>query len=120
LTGFVTSGTYTFVAFAHSTVSDAFNEAFSSNVTVTATNPIVFIDSPGQNTTVARPFTLSGWAVDTVAPTGTGINAIAVWAYPTTGAAPAFVGFATYGASRPDIGTLFGDPASRAPGIHSR
>jgi hypothetical protein len=56
-----------------------------------------------------RPFTLSGWAVDTAAPTGTGIDGIAVWAYPTSGATPTFVAFGSYGASRPDIGALFGD-----------
>jgi hypothetical protein len=81
-------------------------------VTVQApvTTPYVAIDTPGQNTTVTPPFTLSGWAVDTAAPTGTGIDAITVWAYPTTsGAAPINVGSGAYGSSRPDIGTLFGD-----------
>jgi hypothetical protein len=104
----VTPGAYTFVAFAHSTVANAYSSVAAPNVTVTATNPYVFIDTPGQNTTAPRPFTLSGWAVDTGASTGTGIDAIAVWAYPTGGAMPMFVGFGTYGASRPDIGALFG------------
>jgi hypothetical protein len=110
-------GTYTFVAFAHSTVANAFNASASAQNVLVRTpgyypNPFLVIDSPGANTTVTRPFTLSGWAVDTgVRPfPGTGIDTIAVWAYPTTGAAPTFVGFGVYGISRPDVGVVFGDP----------
>jgi uncharacterized repeat protein (TIGR03803 family) len=109
LTVAISPGTYTFVAFAHSTVANAYSAVAAPNVTVTATHPYLFIDAPGPNTTATRPFTLSGWAVDTAAPTGTGIDAIAVWAYPTGGGTPLFVGNAAYGSSRPDIGALFGD-----------
>jgi hypothetical protein len=105
----VTPGTYTFVAFAHSTVANAYTGVAAPNVTVTSTNPYVFIDSPGQNTTATRPFTVAGWAVDTGAATGTGIDGIAVWAYPVPSGTPVFVGSGAYGSSRPDIGTLFGD-----------
>jgi hypothetical protein len=112
LTVAVAPGTYTFVAFAHSTVANAYNGVASPNVTVQAavTNPFVVIDTPGQNTTATQPFTLSGWAVDTGAPTGTGIDEIAVWAYPATGTgSPTFVGSGAYGSARPDIGAAFGD-----------
>jgi hypothetical protein len=111
LTIAVNPGTYTFVAFMHSTVANAVNGSASvPNVTVKpAITAFVAIDTPGPNTMATRPFTLSGWAVDTAAPTGTGIDLIAVWAYPVSGATPIFVGFGSYGASRPDIGTLFGN-----------
>jgi uncharacterized delta-60 repeat protein len=109
LTATVTPGVYTFVAFAHSMVANVYSAVSAANVTVQpAITAFVDIDTPGQNTVAARPFTLSGWAVDTAAPTGTGIDAVAVWAYPV-GGTPMFVGFGTYGASRPDIGALFGN-----------
>jgi hypothetical protein len=111
LTAPVSAGTYRFVAFAHSTVADAYNGVAADNVTVQAldTNALVFIDTPRQNAAAPRPFTLSGWAVDTGAPTGTGIDMVAVWVYPTDQAPPRFVGVATYGTSRPDVGALLGD-----------
>ncbi len=41
-------------------------------------------------------------------PTGTGINTIHVWAFPTTGGPPVFVGVPAIGGSRPDVGAYFG------------
>jgi hypothetical protein len=109
MTATITPGVYRFVAFGHSTVANAYSGVAASNVTVQAAiTAFVAVDTPVANTTATRPFTLSGWAVDTAAPTGTGIDGIAVWAYPTSGAPPSFVGFGSYGASRPDIGALFG------------
>jgi hypothetical protein len=110
MTATITPGVYMFVAFAHSTVANAYNGVAAPNVTVQpAITAFVAIDTPEPNTMATRPFTLSGWAVDTAAPTGTGIDAIAVWAYPGSGTAPIFVAFGSYGASRPDIGVLFGN-----------
>jgi hypothetical protein len=103
-------GVYRIVAFAHSTVANAFNAAATAdNVTVqsTNTNATVFVDSPVQNSVRSRPFTLSGWAVDAGASSGTGIDAVHVWAFPTSGAAATLVGVANYGLSRPDIGALY-------------
>jgi hypothetical protein len=110
LTAPVNAGTYRFVAFAHSTVANSYSGVAAPNVTVQpAITAFVAIDTPVQNTIATRPFRLSGWAVDTAALTGTGIDGIAVWAYSTGGANPVFVGFGAYGTSRPDIGALFGD-----------
>ena len=108
----VTPGVYMFVAFAHSTVANAFNASVSApNVTVQASvsNATLLVDAPAQNTTKTRPFTVSGWAVDSGAPTGTGISTVHVWAFPTNGSPSKFVGVATYGQARPDIGTLYGN-----------
>ena len=105
-------GTYRIVAFAHSRLANAFNAAVAAdNVTVQSsnTNAVLFVDTPGPNTTGARPFTISGWAVDSGAASGTGIDAVAVWAFPTSGAPATLVGLGAYGSSRPDIAALLGD-----------
>jgi hypothetical protein len=51
--------------------------------------------------------TLAGWAFDEH-PTNAGLAAIHVWAAPVGGGAPTFVGLATLGISRPDVGVIFG------------
>jgi hypothetical protein len=37
-----------------------------------------------------------------------GVDAVHVWAYPVGGGGPTFVGAATLGGYRPDVGTIFG------------
>jgi hypothetical protein len=105
-------GNYTITAYLHSTVSGTFNlTASATNVTVNATNsnPQMNIDSPSTGASRARPFTISGWAVDTGAASGAGIDAIHVWAFPVGGAPQFFVGVGTYGLSRPDVGAYIGN-----------
>jgi Bacterial Ig domain len=71
--------------------------------------------SPGAMVTVespvagaaGQPLEVRGWAVDGAATTGTGMDAVHVWAHPSSGN-PVFLGAATYGLSRPDIGALHG------------
>jgi hypothetical protein len=102
-----------------STLSNAFTlTASATNVTVNATdsNPQLYIDSPGPNSTRSRPFTITGWAVDTGSLTGTGIDAIHIWAFPVSGAAPIMVGAATYGLARPDVASYLGDARFNASG----
>ena len=55
--------------------------------------------------------------MDSGASTGTGIDAVALWAFPTNGAPATLVGLANYGVSRPDIGTLMGDPCFNPSGF---
>jgi hypothetical protein len=108
----VAPGNYTIVAYMRSTVSGTFNaSASATNVTVnnTNSNPVMLLDGPPNGAVRTRPFTISGWAVDTGAPSGTGINAIHIWAFPVSGAPAFFVGVGTYGTSRPDVGTYLGD-----------
>ncbi len=64
------------------------------------------IDSPVPGS-AGQPVTVRGWAVDGTAPTGTGVDAVHVYATPAGGAA-VFLGAATYGQSRPDVGTAHG------------
>ena len=68
--------------------------------------PFVVIDSPVAGS-VGQPLTVRGWAVDGTVPTGTGVDAVHVYATPAGGAA-VFLGAATYGQSRPDVGSAHG------------
>ena len=63
---------------------------------------------------VTQPFALAGWALDMAATTGTGVDTVHVWAYPNpgSGASPFFVGVASSGGPRPDVGAVFGSQFS--------
>lgn len=73
-------------------------------------SPAMNIDIPANGATVNQSFTVAGWAIDrAAAPTrGTGVSTVHVWAWPTNGAPPTFIGAAAYGGYRPDVGALFG------------
>jgi hypothetical protein len=73
----------------------------------------VTIDAPQSGSMSEGRFTLAGWALDRTATSGTGVDAIQVWAYPATGAPPVFVGGATLGGVRQDVAQAFGDRALR-------
>ena len=103
-------GVYTFAAYARNAANGQFSQyALADNVTVRA-DPEVRIETPVNNTAVPQPFTISGWAIDRAAATGTGIDNIHVWAYrnPGSGEAPVFLGVASYGSTRSDVAAQFG------------
>jgi glucose/arabinose dehydrogenase len=77
------------------------------DVTIAASTQMV-IDTPGQLWSVSSPFLVAGWAFDPSAPSGTGVDTVHVWAFPTTGGPPMFLGVPAYGASRPDVGAYYG------------
>ena len=54
-----------------------------------------------------QPLEVRGWSVDGAANSGTGVDAIHVWAYPAAGD-PVLLGAATYGLSRPDVSAAHG------------
>jgi len=99
------AGPYTLAAAARSTVSGTF-EVATRSVTVIAGGRIA-VDLPAPGASLSQPFAIAGWALDTGAPSGTGIDAVHVWAFPVSGA-PRFVGVAAYGIPRPDVGAAFG------------
>ena len=69
------------------------------------------IDTPATGSSVPLSFTFAGWAADLGAGVGTGVDAIHVYAYPIANGALGpgqFVGQATYGSSRGDVGGVFG------------
>jgi hypothetical protein len=69
----------------------------------------VVIDTPRSQQDLGQPSTLAGWAADLDASTGTGVDAIHVWAYPLAGGAPIFAGTAALGGARPDVAAVHGE-----------
>lgn len=110
LDGALVPGTYDVVAFAHSSVAGVFNNSQTARIQVLAppSIPRMFVDLPAQNQSVSQSLVIAGWALDVGAVTGTGVDAVHVWAYPVAGGAPVFAGVATLGHSRPDIAAAFG------------
>lgn len=110
--GSLAPGTYDINVFAHSLVSGTFNNVQTKRITVVAppSRPVMFIDLPVPEfvTTWGTPFSISGWAIDQSSSAGAGIDAIHVWAYPTSGAAPIFVGHTSVGHARYDVAAVFG------------
>jgi uncharacterized repeat protein (TIGR03803 family) len=72
--------------------------------------PFIAIDVPAAGATAAPGFEIDGWTADFGAFTGTGTDAVHVYAYPNpgSGTAPVFLGVATLGGARNDIGAIFG------------
>ena len=71
--------------------------------------PMLAVDVPSNNAVVStRGFAIAGWAVDAGSPTGTGVDNVIAWAYPSTGAPPILAGVANYGLNRPDLGSYLG------------
>jgi hypothetical protein len=61
-------------------------------------------------TSVAQPFAVTGWGLDSGVPSGTGVDHVQVWAYPHPGSGtpPVYWGTATLGQSRPDVAAVYG------------
>src|SRR4051794_11549707 len=75
---------------------------WAQNLTATGSMRLQ-VDAPAVNATVSSPFAVGGWALDLSATTGTGIDAVHVWAVPVSGPAT-FLGAATLGGARADVG----------------
>jgi len=101
------SGSYTLAFFAHSVRSNTFSNVQTVNVTLQQGVAQIVIDVPAAGI-VKAPFLVAGWAVDPAATGGTGIDAVHVWAYPASGAAPIFLGQAADGGVRPDVAAWLG------------
>jgi len=72
------------------------------------------IDTPFDDSVVALPFTIAGWALDLSATEGAGIDAVHAWAYPLTGEEPLFLGVAARSDRRDDVAKMFGDSFANA------
>jgi hypothetical protein len=99
-------GSYRLVIYAHSVAAGAFNQSQYVDVTVSAM-PFMALDIPTDGAT-GSSFLVSGWAIDRAAASGPGVDAVHVWAFPTTGSPAIFVGVASYGGARPDVGAIYG------------
>ena len=83
-------------------------DAFVSIISVPRV--VTRLESPiDGETTRAASVTLRGFAADTRAVGGAGIDGVHVYAYPSAGGPPTFLGLATYGESRPDVADALGD-----------
>ena len=107
-------GAYLLGVYARSTVTNSFSIVQALHFTVSAT-ALMSIDTPGAESTVAAPtFNVDGWSLDRsvegTAQGGTGVDTLHVYAYPNPGSgqAPIFLGVASVGLSRPDVGALYG------------
>jgi hypothetical protein len=100
--------TYTLVVYGRTSLSGTFAAQQQLRVTVTPPQPMMAVDLPAPNATVGSPFAVAGWAIETGAASGAGVDTVHVWAQPVTGGAPIFLGAATYGSARPDVAALFG------------
>ena len=85
-------------------------------------DPVLVIDRPAPESRVGQAFWVAGWTADRAALDGTsGIDIVDVWAYPNpgSGAAPIFLGTASYGIERPDVEAALGEQARRSGfGLH--
>jgi hypothetical protein len=106
----LTPGEYRLAVFARSTASGTFNNVRTVNVTIAApvSDPAMALDTPAHQASLSQPFFLAGWAIDRGAAGGTGVDVVHVWAFPVGGGTPIFVGAASYGGARPDVGAAFG------------
>ena len=110
-------GSYQLVAYAHSTATGSFNNA--KGVTVTVRNaPFMSLDVPGNNSPVAHRFDVAGWTIDLAAASGPGVDAVHVYAFPAGGGPAQFVGVATYGVTRNDVGAAFGSAQFNQSGFN--
>jgi hypothetical protein len=82
---------------------------FITTFTVTAA-PEHVLEHPVALQSLAQPLTVSGWAIDAGMPSGTGVDAVHVWAYHNFGnGTPQYMlGAATYGDARPDVAAARG------------
>jgi hypothetical protein len=102
------AGRYRLAVYAHSTYTGSFNQVRAADILV-AQSALMSIDVPSDGTTRAQPILISGWALDRAAPSGTGVDAINIWAFPVSGSGgPFFAGSGGYGGARGDVGAAFG------------
>lgn len=106
------AGRYRLTAYAESALAEAFSLARSVDITVTARvpDPVMALDEP-RSGTIGPSLLVSGWAIDRGAGSGTGVDAVHVYAFPRVGSgfgAGVFLGAAAYGGARADVGALFG------------
>ncbi len=101
-------GAYQLALFGWVDAIGGFGIVRTVDVTIVSSTQLA-IDLPPNFSTVNQPFHVAGWSIDTAAASGTGIDTIHVWAHPTTGGPPVFVGVPALGGIRPDVAAVFGN-----------
>jgi hypothetical protein len=118
----LTPGAYTFVAFAHSTITGAFDPRVVHVNVLGSAQPVIHVEgvvtnsvrTAGAPADVSTGLSLWGLSVDTRAATGVGVAAVHVWAYPRNGGAPVFLGAATPDRDRDISALVFGARFTRS------
>jgi len=107
-------GQFVLGVYAHSTVTNSFSIVKLVPFSVNAT-ALMGIDVPRPEAVIsASSFAVSGWSMDrsieALSPNGTGVDIIHVYAFrnPGSGEPGIFLGVATMGTFRPDVGGLYG------------
>ena len=100
-------GGYLLVVFARLTSTMTFHVAAIRNITIQSA-ALMSVDAPGPNATVTGPFTIGGWALDGGAASGSGVDTIHIYGFPSDGSAAQFLGVPGLGGFRPDVGAVFG------------
>jgi hypothetical protein len=99
--------TYDLTLYAHSSRTNKFETSLSLVVTVAPTTT-VRLDAPAPDSTLSHGVMIAGWAADFGATTGTGVDAVHIWAFPAGGGPPVWVGLAAYGQPRSDVAAIYG------------
>src|SRR5262249_33120918 len=95
------------IAYARSTVTGTYNQQRMADIIV-GSQLLVTIDTPAPSASVGQPFQAKGWSIDLSALSGTGVDGVQFWAMPAGGGAGQFLGQATLGGRRPDVGAAYG------------
>jgi hypothetical protein len=66
------------------------------------------VDTPHANAAIGQSFTIGGWAIDLAGAGGSGVDTVHVWAHPSAGGSPIFLGVADLGGSRADVAAIYG------------
>jgi hypothetical protein len=105
----LTPGGYVFIVRARNAEKGHFDQSRQVKVWV-AGGPQMSIDGPPDGSSVSEPFTVWGWAIDSAAEKGTGVDAVQIWAFTTRGNVEyaILLGEATYGLARDDVALAFG------------
>ncbi len=101
------TGPYRFILFAQITSTGTFDVVRTVDVTIV---PFTFIsvDAPQSGVTVGGTIGIGGWALDASASSGTGVDAIHVWAASVGSGSLVFLGSTTSFFDRPDVGAFLG------------
>jgi hypothetical protein len=116
--GTIAPGVYDIATYARSTLTGTFGIVRLVRTTVKAppSNPLMSVDLPAQGQNTSQNLTVSGWAVDMASPVTPGVDAIHVYAYNSSGI-PIWLGVATYGEARVDVGAALGSSRFNASGF---
>ena len=108
-------GVYDLRATARATVGGRANLVRTVRITVQpAPQPILSIDIPAAGRLASGTFAVAGWALTPATLPAPGVDAVHVWAVPLNGGPALFLGAATLGIPRPDVGIAFGAPYATA------